>query len=596
MLFRSINNWSNLVQLKGLLFFAQRLEELTFDYSLDSYKAPTTNGPYLVREVLDQLQSQRNRKDERHNCQPIIEEMKERLFGNQIVSNIISIDLARYLKFDENSIEDIISKLSVLRRELDPRVYCLETMRFLKLAVSASGKADIDFASRELVTTLVNMGMSTNHIHRQCIEYFFNENRKIESVDQLDEFYKIVFPHLHRFVIAFKIDSKIEFLEKENIEMFKMEISDTLPDVLVAFANQSGFSHLGDDQRFLIFDNILAFDAHSAMSKAEEKIGRLHDLFRIFHHKQSFTWGKEAIASQCCVDGVRRIGRGANRMQFVNDFRPAKASQKLHELMSGINLPRGEDREKFFRLVDFHGMSVATDVTENQLLNLWISLETITPPNPNVTKIENVVHGVSPFIGLSYIKRIFERLSFDLVKWDRHETGKIVNQIGLKGRATLPEKIAILLLDKEKEPLLSELLAKVGDFELLKFRLFALNKAMSNPAKTLEALKSHQRRVRWQIRRIYRTRNSIVHSGDTPEYTGMLVENAHEYFDQVFLLVCSLCSNENGFYTFKECFDYAAWQYDQYIDNMSKLESFNSENIRKLLWRRPKIINRKELI
>src|SRR5690606_9153820 len=42
---------------------------------------------------------------------------------------------------------------------------------------------------------------------------------------------------------------------------------------------------------------------------------------------------------------------------------------------------------------------------------------------------------------------------------------------------------------------------------------------------------SHKQKVEWQIRRIYRTRNLIVHSGKLPSYTNILIENLHNYFD-----------------------------------------------------------------
>ncbi|RFB93593.1 hypothetical protein B5K11_13810 [Rhizobium leguminosarum bv. trifolii] len=308
----------------------------------------------------------------------------------------------------------------------------------------------------------------------------------------------------------------------------------------------------------------------------------------MFHHKKSFDLSIEAIADQCCEPGVRKVGASPNRMQFVNDHRPKKASQKLDELLQNLNLPRGEDRQKFFRVVDFHGMSVSSEVIENQLLNVWISLETITPSDPRSTKIDNVTSGITPFIGLNYTRRLFERLAFDLIRWNRPVVSRLLKEVEAPRGHSLIEKIARLIVLEKNEPILAKLLAMLEDFELLRFRTYQFKEQFKTPKKVIEYVRNHQCRVEWQIRRIYRTRNAIVHSGETPEYTQMLVENAHDYFDQVFELSCKLCSGGNGFYSFKECFDYTKWQYGKYMNDLAKAPEFDQSNIGLLLWGRQK--------
>ena len=53
-------------------------------------------------------------------------------------------------------------------------------------------------------------------------------------------------------------------------------------------------------------------------------------------------------------------------------------------------------------------------------------------------------------------------------------------------------------------------------------------------------MEAHQKKVEWQIRRIYRTRNLIVHSGRSPIFLHALIENAHDYLDQIEPLALSL--------------------------------------------------------
>ena len=46
----------------------------------------------------------------------------------------------------------------------------------------------------------------------------------------------------------------------------------------------------------------------------------------------------------------------------------------------------------------------------------------------------------------------------------------------------------------------------------------------------MAAIDGHGQRVEWQIYRIYRARNHIVHAGDVPSFLDSLVLNAAEYY------------------------------------------------------------------
>ncbi len=582
---RNTDNWKNVEQTKHLLFFAQVIEELTFDYSLDSYKAPTTNAPYLIQEAMKQIEILQDAGLNQYTLNPILDEMEARLRGNPVVSSLINMPLDKYICYDRENYDDVFSRLSVLKRDINPNIYSVRCMELIFDSIKSGKRKDIVFLSRELVTTLVNLGVDSSHIYNMCAEYFYL-GEAITEISQIKGFFRLIFPHHHKFKILFKIKSVAEILGKDEFESFNISIDDSVPEVFKLYSDITRFGKLEDGQKFVIVDKINAMDAVTAVSKAEDSISRLHDLFRIFHHKESYELSKEALVEQCCVDGIRKVSRTRNRMQFVNDHRPSKAGKKFEEMLRVLKLPHGPDRAKFFRLVDFHGMSVSAGILENQLLNIWISLETISPSNRRKTKIESVVDGISPFIGLNYFHRIFERLTFDLFRWNRWQTRATLSKLDLPKGLGPVERVAHLVVLEKNHHLLEEILPKMGNFELLRFRVNEIYNNFSDPKKASNYLDRHQKRVSWQIRRIYRTRNSIVHSGNTPEYTAMLVENAHDYFDQVFLTVCKLGSDDNAFLTLEECFNFAHWQFENYRKDLASIEEFTDENVPLLLWKR----------
>lgn len=56
MIKRNLKNWSNVSSMQGMLFFVQRMDELLFHYSMDTYKAPTLNIKLLLREYLETIE------------------------------------------------------------------------------------------------------------------------------------------------------------------------------------------------------------------------------------------------------------------------------------------------------------------------------------------------------------------------------------------------------------------------------------------------------------------------------------------------------------------------------------------------------------
>ena len=155
--------------------------------------------------------------------------------------------------------------------------------------------------------------------------------------------------------------------------------------------------------------------------------------------------------------------------------------------------------------------------------------------------------------------------------------------------ADVVEKIFLLTCLPEHSARKEELFSKLKDFELLRFRAFQLNKFFSEPSSALKAIEKHQEKLSWQIHRIYRYRNGIIHSGDSPAATGELVSGAHDYFDQVFGLCIELCSGPSGFHTFQESFDFFKWREEQYRNEMAKIEDLSNSNYQKIIWRQKKI-------
>jgi hypothetical protein len=91
-------------------------------------------------------------------------------------------------------------------------------------------------------------------------------------------------------------------------------------------------------------------------------------------------------------------------------------------------------------------------------------------------------------------------------------------------------KFAAVLFREPNEDLRTQLLNLCEDNPLAMHRLWKLHRDYSSPRSLRKTLEEHESRVEWQLHRIYRARNGLVHVGDQPTYLDSLVLNLDEYY------------------------------------------------------------------
>lgn len=594
MLFRNFDHWKNKENLLDLAFFVQRMAELTFEYTLDSYRAPTTNAPFLVDECLSSIMTKRSLGSENKEFLHIYEELKNRMSGNLIVDNLISLKKSSYTKYSDVDIQKIEENLRILKMEIEPRVYAFTAFKLLKESIEKGNRDDIDFLSRELVVTLKNLGVSSFHMNAELTNYFFSDN-VIDSLDSVDGYFVEIFPHVHDFRVCMKIKAPINYIDKNILDAFDITIHRKVPKEFSGGDVARKWEPTNSGEHIIQIQKLGAKDKYTAVKKALESVSQMHNVYGLFNHKADFNTDENFIIFQkCCKEKVFELKEPPNRMRFVEDNKPIEASKKMMEMMGSLRISGGDDAGKFSRVIDFHGMSARSNIVENQIINIWTALETISPERGNNnTIIKNVVSGVVPFIGIQYFRRRFKNLTLDIIRWDRRALKHILPEV--EG-ADLVEKIFCLVVFEENEKSLEELFKRIGNFELLRYRIFNVRKDFLKPSKSITLLERHMKRVEWQIYRIYRARNTIIHTGNTPIFSESLVTNAHDYFDQVFSLSLELCSGQRGYSNYRDCFNFANSVYEEYKSFLMEKENFCEDDVKGVLWRPTETISPKEIL
>ena len=304
-------------------------------------------------------------------------------------------------------------------------------------------------------------------------------------------------------------------------------------------------------------------DPFSARNKTENSIIELSNLINIFHHKQNIACQKKFIVMDE-NNSITIINEPIKSMHKCIDLKKAKAESKLQEFLKSFKLTE-DSFNKFINSVRLHSIAIHSSSHENQLLNLWISLESLVPAdtkNKDNANIQHIVDSIIPFLNMYYLKSLINKLIKDLVRWDVYKVRKLLKDIP---GDDLQFKIVNLLSNNNLSEKLNNLMIEIKDFHLLNDRLKYFNELFLSKEKIANTIINHTERLQWQIRRIYRARNLIVHTGNTPSYTATLIEHIHSYLDIILETLIQL-SSKNKINSVGQGFQYIELMYNDYLN------------------------------
>jgi hypothetical protein len=586
MKYRSTKKWDDPSGSRALLYFAQVMEEMLFDFSLDTYKPSVMHSGLLVAEALQTIDEVNAGNIKEPNIGHVLSELSQSLERDQISTSLIKLPLTSVLailKNPKSGKSELRSILEILNVQISKNKYRVETERLLAAAIkSKSTTTELRRLSRSYATCMIACGFSQKHLLEATKNFFYHGPNRIGGNNAIDEFILIFPKKPQEYSILFKVDALLKNSEKA-LTSLGLKFSSNLPSDFYS-PNHVGFTKLGETELYGFIETITAYDWGDARSKAERIIRLSSTLLNLFHHKKHLTWSTDCLAVVKETREHKIISRAINPMQRCADLVEGAASQRLQSFASTFSLEQNSFM-KFIRSAQLHGLALASQNEENQILNLWIALESLVPSeskSDNSSNIEHVVHSITPFLNESYIQNLLNNLTKDLIRWDRKSLHSIVREI--PGRRFM-DKLARIFSLSDFEIQREALKASCDRAPLLRDRLDFFSSILASPREVIKAIDAHQQRLEWQIRRIYRARNIIVHSGRIPSYTHPLIEHAHNYLDTILDRLVELASAPKKVHSVAQGFKYTEIRYQSFRERLNKPDlKFSKENIEPLLF------------
>lgn len=592
MRFRNPKKWDDLPSSEGLLFFAQMLEEMLFDFSLDTYKPSVMHTGSLCVEALQTIDEIERGNIKAPNLAHVCAELCfnfEKDLVAQALSPLTSEELFPRLKNPKTSIGELKTLLELLALHLRPSKYRKKNEELLRLRIPMAGAIpDIRRLARSYITTLISIGFNPKQIGLAVTNFFYHGENRISGPECIDDFF-LLFPlEKQEFDVLYRVDKIFEIIA-ESAGPLGLQISHELPPNFEPGAC-AWLQTKGETPLFAYSLKRQAYDLRSAGISVARSLELSSTLLTLFHHKGSPAWQPKCVVRTVATNVCTKVSADINPMHKCADLLPATASHRLKQLLANFSLER-DSFPKFLRSAQLHSMALSSDADENQILNLWIALESLIPSESkgeDVSNIEHIVNSLIPFLNIGYLEGLTNNLVKDLLRWNRSATRTAFKAVD--GRKFTDKLVRLIVLPQFSGEC-AALERTFGDFHLLRDRFQHFREMFATPTSVISALDAHRTRLEWQLRRIYRARNIIVHSGKTPTYTKSLIEHTHDFLDIVLSLLVKVSSHPQAVRSVSQGFKYIELKYNAYYKLLSKKGlAFDSQNIERLVFSRIEVV------
>jgi len=525
------------------VFFAQRMNEMLFDYSIDSFKPRALNTPLLCEELINTSDEVEKGIIDSKNLNHIYEELQWSLRRDLIAKEMVGERVNQYLEGvnldDKSRLRTLIQLLQNKINDFD--YLTLSSDRISELIKSSSpSKKDLDSILVSFLTGVYDLGYSKNFIYHEFKRIFENPSEEVNDYEQIDQFFSIFTFKNKRYKVIFKAN-KIFSQFKDSCTTFGLKVAKDIDELkeLVAFEELSGKSKefletIRPNQVFIIASRIKELDSDSARKDAISRLEKVSNLFVFYHHKTAPTWNNRGLVltlnddDENLYDNNILISDPTPVLHKTFDLHPVKANQVLKKVLKNFGL-RSDSFKKFDTAIDLHASAVKAREVENQLLNLWISIETLIPSPSSNSKIVNYKETIGNFMTQEYVSKIFKAITKYLLRFDQPGLKSKLESIDLDLK--LHEKVAALIICEKYKPEFDLLINELEANPLFKYRILLVKEQFSKGKNIKKQLLAHQSKLKLQVQRIYRTRNLIIHSGRKPNFTEYLAENLHNYVD-----------------------------------------------------------------
>lgn len=540
------HRWTNLDHTAGLLLFAQRVEEMLFDYTLDTYKVPALNTFTRCLELLKTVEDVKSGLIRDKTLSPIVEELSHSVAEDtaaRAVARPHAADFGRFEWWQLHQTSRLQVQAELLRGYLWKRAYERELVRQLRIEVeSGHRKQAINDLAANLVVEWTRIGFSRDFIFMRTRTFFFGFGQPIvDAAETFDQYIALFEPKKRKFDVCLRAHASLGELARA-IPPELASITVEAPAPRAGLAREKKFLTRAHSGVYVVLPDREAHDARSARDQGFRILNNLSTVASFHVHRTPFAVDREALVWN---DNHPVVLRAPTLAIHKHDECGLSDLLPRFDRTLGAFSPSHSGEDAWMRLragLGLHASAVGSEDVAVQLTTLWSALEAIVPSPLDESRIQTLSDVLGPVLCLGYARKIFQDAHESLLRCAKVQYLQSVERVGYDTPSY--HACAAIIAIEANEPARDLIYEACDRNPLLRFRIYRLKRAFESADTTLATIRAHERRVLWHLRRLYRTRNMIVHAGRTPQLRETLVENVHYYFHHVVNALESLYAAE----------------------------------------------------
>ena len=516
------------------------MREMLQHETFESFRAPTLDTLFRLHETAYLALSVRSKRIKSITINPAIEELIWSLKADPIAAETLPDVVEQFTKVvgglknpNPAQTTSLILQCENLRRRIDP-IYIEELKGAFTETFSATGQRNRALkVCQYLLSNLINTGYDRRYILQKVNERFFSKDiKKIEKrsldffIRQFDgkrrdfDVYVPVTKTGHTFVDALQLPFVKAVATSEISEGTKNALSRTVDR---------------KDYPQTIRLTVERLDPFGAHEMANELMQSLQSLTLLQKEVFEFRWSDQAFVTTKRSQSGQIISKENFVLQRSSERITKARGRALNQQARSLILSFDHNSmERVIRATGTVSLAREANNTENQLVLLWSSIEALlSDPPEGVPRITHYLDSIIPSVCLNYPRRYLCAVMDQAFPLYKDQLRKYLKEIEIE-TDDYPTKFAHFVIDPKYQDLQDRFSNEISDNPLALFRFWKLYSKFRHGSSFHQTVTSHQQRVEWQIARIYRIRNDIVHAGNGPRYTRPIALNAFEYFKTSF--------------------------------------------------------------
>lgn len=266
-----------------------------------------------------------------------------------------------------------------------------------------------------------------------------------------------------------------------------------------------------------------------AAGSATSKLAQVLDIHNLYKNSPDFSVSPSVLVRQANYPAIKvQVTPGEHFGLFPRSEHRALTKDRIRKLGTRLS-------GRLANALECHRLAISAGDPRTAIINLWTALETISGPTGPGAIGHRVAHKVAPIVAWRRVDKMVTYLAMNCHQTrdflgTRYEA-RILTKSGLN-KTSVDDLLGALASPRENASI-EEFFRVTGCSPLLAYRLHEAWKQFHSPNELRSRLEKSKRRVEWQIFRLYRARNLLVHRGEESHLIWRLLQNAQFYVSLV---------------------------------------------------------------